>query len=515
MSTVPPDWAGPGCPGRDVQPDPAQMDRAQTDRAQTDRAQMDGAQMDGAQLEDAIGSLRAALHDVGYNHLATLLSGSELVARSLADAQAAAAAAGGTDAAALQLLGTGTRVDVERLPGALARAVPLLARCGLVELRRGAAATTGWLVVPVLGGYLLTGLPPTYKTAERVGASAYLGPDSLRLAAALPDARGRRVLDVGTGCGIQGLLAVRGASEAVCTDTELRSLELARCNQLLNATTHPVRLLAGDLYDPVGDERFDLVVSLPPYVPEVREGAVSPTVGGGADGLAVLRRLLGGAAAHLAPGGELVARCQLLCDGEQPLLAAELGELCHGLEVTLTCTDWHPLQPYVLELATSLASYGARATIAELVAAYTVALRALGATGVCTALVRCRRAGPPACPGGSAGPVGTPRVHLAGWVRPADGSAVPRPAPGIALTTTPVVHASATGAPAVGLDAPDAALLTAVDGRRSVADAAAHAWGSPAGARCDDLVDQALARLARLERAGLVELAARPAGGHP
>jgi|GEM_PF-5259285 len=464
-------------------------------------------------VEDAIGALRCALDDVGYNHLATLLGGSELFARSLAGARVAASAAGGADAAVLELLGTGTSVAVARLPRLLARAVPLLARSGLAELSGGLVATTSWLVVPALGGYLLTGLPPTYRTAQRVGASAYVGPDSLRLAAALPDARGRRVLDVGTGCGIQGLLAARGATEAVCTDTEARSLELARCNQLLNATSHPVRLLAGDLYEPVGDERFDLVVSLPPYVPEVPEAAVSATVGGGADGLAVLRRLLAGAAAHLEPGGELVVRCQLLCDSEQPLLAAELEQLCAGLDVMMTCTDWHPLQPYVVELATSFATYGARATTRELVAAYAHSLRALGATGVCTALLRCRRAGPRRS-GTSASATSSPatdgpRVRLAGWRPPADSTTIPRPARELCLAPTSAVHASAAGVPATGLDAPDAALLAAVDGTRSVAGIVAHAWGTPAGASPDDLVDQALARLARLARAGLVELSGR------
>ena len=456
-------------------------------------------------LHDALRALHDALAEIAYNQLYTLLAGAQLLAPTSGAALRAARAVGGGDGAALELLGAGAAVGVGRLPAALARAVPLLARAGLLGLGSGGARATGWLVVPALGGYLLTGLPPTYASAARVGASAYLGPDSLRLAAALPDARNRRVLDIGTGCGIQGLLAARGASEAVCTDTELRSLELAGYNQVLNGTDHPVRLLAGDLYAPVGDERFDLVVSLPPYVPEVPDAAVSATVGGGKDGLGILRPLLAGAAAHLLPGGELVTRCQLLCDGTSPLIARELDVLCAGLDVTVTCSDWHPLQPYVLELATSFATYGARASVRELVGSYTASLRGLGATGVCTALIRCRRAGP-----APAGERREPRVRLVGWTPPPDRTTVARPGPDLVLADGPATRAAAKGWATTTLDGPDAALLRAVDGTRSVAEAVGVAWGAPPGASTDDLVDQALGRLGRLAAAGLVELAATP-----
>ncbi|MHB1782289.1 MAG: methyltransferase, partial [Acidimicrobiales bacterium] len=339
-------------------------------------------------MGDAMAALRDALGEIGYSHIYTLVAGSQLFAPDHARALRVARSAGGVEGAVLELLGLGATVPVARLGTSTSRALELCARAGLARVEDGLASTADWLVVPALGGYLLTGPPPTYATRRTVGASAYVGPDSLKLAGALPDPRGKRVLDIGTGCGIQGLLAARGASEAVCTDTEERSLALAACNRVLNATAHPVRLVRGDIYSPVAGERFDLVVSLPPYVPEVPAAAASRTVGGGPDGLSVLRPLLAGACEHLLPGGEVVVRSQLLCDARGPLLANELDLLAPGLVTTLTVTDWHPLQPYILELATSFATYGARATLRELVDQYSTSLRALGATGVCTALVR-------------------------------------------------------------------------------------------------------------------------------
>jgi hypothetical protein len=58
------------------------------------------------------------------------------------------------------------------------------------------------------------------------------------------------------------------------------------------------------------------------------------------------------------------------------------------------------------------------------------------------------------------------------------------------------------------LDGATAALLGAVDGSRTIRQVAAQAWGVPEGAGQADLEDQALVRLANLERAGVVAITA-------
>ena len=74
-----------------------------------------------------------------------------------------------------------------------------------------------------------------------------------------------RVLDVGTGNGIQALLASRHAERVVATDVNERALAFARFNLALNGTQN-VELRQGSLLEPVAGERFDLVVANPPYV---------------------------------------------------------------------------------------------------------------------------------------------------------------------------------------------------------------------------------------------------------
>lgn len=74
-----------------------------------------------------------------------------------------------------------------------------------------------------------------------------------------------RALDLGTGNGIQALLAARHADRVVATDVNGRALAYARFNAALNGVTN-VELRQGSFLEPVADERFDLVVANPPYV---------------------------------------------------------------------------------------------------------------------------------------------------------------------------------------------------------------------------------------------------------
>jgi methylase of polypeptide subunit release factors len=76
---------------------------------------------------------------------------------------------------------------------------------------------------------------------------------------------GERVLDMGTGNGIQAILLSRHAKQVVATDVNARALEYAAFNTALNGATN-VETRHGSFFDPVEGERFDLVVSNPPYV---------------------------------------------------------------------------------------------------------------------------------------------------------------------------------------------------------------------------------------------------------
>ncbi|MEG3616163.1 DUF7059 domain-containing protein [Isoptericola haloaureus] len=122
-----------------------------------------------------------------------------------------------------------------------------------------------------------------------------------------------RVLDLGTGCGIQALHAARHAETVVATDVSTRALDYARFNAALNAADAALDLRAGSMLDPVRDDRFDLVVSNPPFVITPRSGAAGAAVDaaigafeyrdGGRSADDLVRDLVTGVGAVLAPGG--------------------------------------------------------------------------------------------------------------------------------------------------------------------------------------------------------------------
>jgi methylase of polypeptide subunit release factors len=91
------------------------------------------------------------------------------------------------------------------------------------------------------------------------------GKASRTLAAVTPRAHVARALDMGTGSGVQALLLAHHADEVVATDVNPRSLEFASFNAALNGLT-TIDVREGSLFEPVAGERFDLVVSNPPYV---------------------------------------------------------------------------------------------------------------------------------------------------------------------------------------------------------------------------------------------------------
>lgn len=110
-----------------------------------------------------------------------------------------------------------------------------------------------------------------------------------------------RALDLGTGCGVQALHLAAHVRDIVATDVNERALAMTRLNARLNQVGVDVR--GGSLYEPVAGERFDLVVTNPPFV-------VSPATGerlvyrdSGLPGDEMVRRVVTGAPEHLVPGG--------------------------------------------------------------------------------------------------------------------------------------------------------------------------------------------------------------------
>ncbi|GAC57652.1 hypothetical protein GOHSU_22_01120 [Gordonia hirsuta DSM 44140 = NBRC 16056] len=127
-----------------------------------------------------------------------------------------------------------------------------------------------------------------------------IGGASMSLAQAVIRTPVRRVLDLGTGCGIQALHLDSHAEQIVATDTNPRALTLAGVTARLNGMSWELR--QGSLFEPVAGERFDLIVANPPFV--VGTGSQDYIYrDSGIEGDGISRELIEQVGDHLEPGG--------------------------------------------------------------------------------------------------------------------------------------------------------------------------------------------------------------------
>ncbi len=128
----------------------------------------------------------------------------------------------------------------------------------------------------------------------------------------IPPQDARRILDLGTGSGAIAiaLASERPAARVTATDASPQALAVARRNAE-RLVPGRIRFVEGDWFAAVGDERFDVIVSNPPYVAEddaaLADAAIAreprAALAAGPDGLDAIRRIAAGLPAHLAPAG--------------------------------------------------------------------------------------------------------------------------------------------------------------------------------------------------------------------
>jgi release factor glutamine methyltransferase len=173
-----------------------------------------------------------------------------------------------------------------------------------------------------------------------------------------PDAS---VLDVCTGSGALAVTAaLAGARDVTAVDVSRRAVLTARVNAALNGVT--IRALRSDLFSALHDQRYDVIVSNPPYVPDPT-GDRLPTRGArraweaGRDGRIVLDRLIAEAPRHLRPGGTLLVVHSEICG-----IDATLGALlAAGLDPEIAARHRGPLGPLMRDRIDHLRRRGALA----------------------------------------------------------------------------------------------------------------------------------------------------------
>lgn len=145
----------------------------------------------------------------------------------------------------------------------------------------------------------------------------------------LPVAKPRRILDLCSGSGCLAILAALAFPHATvdAVDLSTGALALARRNVAAHRLGDRISLHRGDLFAPLENRRYDLIISNPPYVDAGGMAKLPPefkheprlALAAGDDGLDLVRRILSDAPRHLTKNGGLV--CEI-GRGRTPLEAA-------------------------------------------------------------------------------------------------------------------------------------------------------------------------------------------------
>ena len=150
-----------------------------------------------------------------------------------------------------------------------------------------------------------------YEPAE----DSFLFAENLRVKA------GARVLDMGTGSGILGILAAKQASEVIAVDMNPYAIQSAKQNAKRNSRQSNMNFLQGDLFTPLTEEaKFDLILFNSPYLPS-EQGEDATWLGrawaGGATGRQVIDRFISQAPQYLEENGEILLMQSNLANVEQ------------------------------------------------------------------------------------------------------------------------------------------------------------------------------------------------------
>jgi len=176
--------------------------------------------------------------------------------------------------------------------------------------------------------------------------------EAIRLTKSLPVPR---IIDVGTGSGAIAVTLARHlpAAKITAVDVSAAALEVAQKNAQTHGVFERIQFVLSDLFDEFREEeKFDLIVSNPPYVASEEMPRLPDSVAkfephlaldGGPQGLKIIERLLHEAKTHLDPGGRLLMEL----GADQGKLVTALADRTGGLEKVAILPD-HAGLPRVL-----------------------------------------------------------------------------------------------------------------------------------------------------------------------
>lgn len=146
--------------------------------------------------------------------------------------------------------------------------------------------------------------------------------DSFLFAENLPTEETRRVIDVGAGCGILGIIAARRANEVFAVDVNPYAVHCTRQNARLNRLASRMVFIRGDLFGPfMSSVEFDLIIFNAPYLPQENEDGswLEHSWVGGNNGREIIDRFVSDAPRRLSQDGQILLMQSSLSNVEETL----------------------------------------------------------------------------------------------------------------------------------------------------------------------------------------------------
>ncbi len=232
-------------------------------------------------------------------------------------------------------------VDRAELTAALGDLVGPLVDSGLLVESNGGLVSPFSLTV-VDGLFILTDL------LEHGGDAVMgLGPLTIPLCkAAKPKGALGKALDLGCGAGTLALLLSRRVVKVVATDINPRATAMTEWNARLNRISN-VEVRVGSLFEPVARDRFDLVASQPPFIPQPESAARGDFMAGGKLGDELLLALLEALPDHLVPGGRGVITAEWAHGPKHADPTARLKKLIGNAPTDIVLFEYAPVSSTV------------------------------------------------------------------------------------------------------------------------------------------------------------------------
>ena len=179
-----------------------------------------------------------------------------------------------------------------------------------------------------------------YPTCQNNDQKPYIGVDTYWLTRAIINMVHGDVLDLCTGSGIQAIISAKTADRVIAVDIDTKSKDVAIFNTYINNVENKVDVRCGDLYNVIDkEERFDFILSNPPFIPIPKDIDFPIAGNGGEDGKDIIKNILNGYTLYLKPNGRALMIGQAIGNESKVFLDDTLDSMLPDMSYVVIYSD--------------------------------------------------------------------------------------------------------------------------------------------------------------------------------